>query len=560
MNPKHLFVAGVCAGLLATGCAKEDRRTIIPAGPAGSVAGASASATGGATVRPAAPLSAPRERHTATLLAGGDVLLVGGSGQGGMVLDTAEVCTAAGTVIPTGRLSQRRIHHTATLLPGGRVLVAGGQDAYSGASLRSTEVYDPTSRAFGPGPDMTAARSGHTATLVATAAGTRVLIAGGSTGSASGIPAFLASAETFDPATGAFAALKSAMVQPRGLGVAIVMGGGKVLILGGYTTQGSTLAAAASEVYDPATEQFSPAGRAAAERLEASLVLTAGGSPLVAGGITTAQGVSTTAEVFDVRTSSFLSLRASMLSPRRGHTATSAQAGQVLFAGGYDGSRALGTTEVYSEPAGAVSGSGGFSAGPALGTPRAYHTATLLPSGEVLVCGGESAPAQPMASCERVTLGSTPAAGTGGLPPAYPVPPTAGGFPFPGTGGLPGVQPPGGTIAPAHVCPIGKVGGWTKPGFFGGVWNWITGLFRSAPVIDFISPGAGRAQDLVTITGKHFSKDLADLKVYVGGEDAVIHSLSDTVIVVHVPASARTGEVYVVVKGDKSNTKPFTIL
>ncbi|MBI3077832.1 MAG: S-adenosylmethionine:tRNA ribosyltransferase-isomerase, partial [Deltaproteobacteria bacterium] len=135
-----------------------------------------------------------------TLLAGGDVLLVGGSGQGGMVLDTAEVCTAAGTVIPTGRLSQRRIHHTATLLPGGRVLVAGGQDAYSGASLRSTEVYDPTSRAFGPGPDMTAARSGHTATLVATAAGTRVLIAGGSTGSASGIPAFLASAETFDPA------------------------------------------------------------------------------------------------------------------------------------------------------------------------------------------------------------------------------------------------------------------------------------------------------------------------------------------------------------------------
>lgn len=66
-----------------------------------------------------------------------------------------------------------------TLLPDGRILVAGGGAPSSRegfVALRSTELWDPSTGRFEPGPELAEARAGHTATLLADG---RVLVVGG---------------------------------------------------------------------------------------------------------------------------------------------------------------------------------------------------------------------------------------------------------------------------------------------------------------------------------------------------------------------------------------------
>ncbi len=75
-------------------------------------------------------LNTPRERHTATLLPDGKVLVAGGS-SGAESLDSAELYDpATGKWNATGRLNGPRDAHTAMLLEDGKVLILGGQNAY----------------------------------------------------------------------------------------------------------------------------------------------------------------------------------------------------------------------------------------------------------------------------------------------------------------------------------------------------------------------------------------------------------------------------------------------
>ncbi len=73
---------------------------------------------------------------TATLLANGKVLIAGGFGQGTSVLpilNTAELYdTSTGTFSVTGSMVVPRVRHTATLLADGRVLIVGGTDSSGG--------------------------------------------------------------------------------------------------------------------------------------------------------------------------------------------------------------------------------------------------------------------------------------------------------------------------------------------------------------------------------------------------------------------------------------------
>lgn len=93
--------------------------------------------------RPIAPLSTPRENAAAVFL-DGFVLVSGGTAADGTTLDTFEVYVPSVNRtfrFPDSiRLRIPRADHTATLLPGGRILIVGGRNV-SGGSLSAIEAF-----------------------------------------------------------------------------------------------------------------------------------------------------------------------------------------------------------------------------------------------------------------------------------------------------------------------------------------------------------------------------------------------------------------------------------
>lgn len=104
----------------------------------------------------------PRAQHTATLLADGTILIVGGTDGTDELASAVRYDVATNTWLDAGNMAQPRRGHTATRLDASKVLVAGGTNA-SGV-LATAEVYDITTNAWSGAASMRDARQGHTAT------------------------------------------------------------------------------------------------------------------------------------------------------------------------------------------------------------------------------------------------------------------------------------------------------------------------------------------------------------------------------------------------------------
>ena len=281
----------------------------------------------------------------------------------------------------TGSMVTPRAGHTATLLPDGKVLVAGGDGLVEGVSTASAELYDPSTGAWTATGTMLTPRQDATATLLPDG---KVLVAGG--GRQATEFTWLASAELYDPGTGAWTATGT-MLTPRQGGTATLLRDGKVLVAGG--DDGYGLMSASAELYDPSTGSWTATGTMGTTRSGGTATLLRDGKVLVAGGwangSASASGpVLASAELYDPGSGTW-SVTGSMVRPRAGHTATLLPDGKVLVAGGNNPTETvsvLASAELYDP------GSGSWTATANMLTTGVGFTATLLLDGEVLVAGG----------------------------------------------------------------------------------------------------------------------------------------------------------------------------
>jgi hypothetical protein len=193
----------------------------------------------------------------------GNVLVVGGNGQGSA--EIYDVRTQQFRVV--GSLAVPRSFHTTTLLFDGTVLIAGGFDGTlipdtNPHPTGTTEVFDPPSETFSPGPPLLWKRAGHAATLLADG---RVLLTGGDQERDEVARHFITNqgAEFYDPVQRKTLPAPL-MAAPRYGHEAVLLSDGRVALIGGVATNQAN--GPVAELYNPfsgATDELqSPQGPA----------------------------------------------------------------------------------------------------------------------------------------------------------------------------------------------------------------------------------------------------------------------------------------------------------
>jgi len=181
----------------------------------------------------------------------------------------------------------------------GRVLIAGGYSSDTNSSLTSTEIFDPKTNTFGPGPSLPYSTYGDAGAALS---GGRILVAGGYV-----FPSgeYLDTAAVFSPTTNSFSTVGSLPDHVWGAaGASLPQGRG--LFVGGYDDPGGHSLVAAL-IFDPATNSFSSSGigNLNQARDSAAAATLADGRVLVVGGEDTTGAELKSAELLSVPSNAF---------------------------------------------------------------------------------------------------------------------------------------------------------------------------------------------------------------------------------------------------------------
>jgi hypothetical protein len=324
------------------------------------------------TFRAGPTMSEPRSGHRSVLLLDGRVLITGGAATGNIGTATCEIFDpTTGQLTATAPMSSTRLAHAISLLDDGRVLVSGGFATWQNAASQftatlntvqdSTEIYDPATDTWSPGPVMASRRAGHTQTRLPDG---RILIVAGVNGGITTpyplspnvmiqIPLFTPSCEYFDPATNALSPAPGIPVTNplpnnqfgRGFHAASLLPNGDVLVTGGAATIGQYNVAACTND----CRVLTPSGWVQTASLSTGVAFhtqvtdPATGHAIVMGGFTAEFGFSpATADVGVHDGTTFTSLTPLGEHPvltqpaaaRAAHTCTPLQDGTFLVAGG----------------------------------------------------------------------------------------------------------------------------------------------------------------------------------------------------------------------------------
>jgi hypothetical protein len=356
---------------------------------------------------------APALNQPALPIAGGGVapaadkqlLFVGGSGPAAQRYKSrTEEWEAAGTTFGVGNLSQT------TGLPDGRVLFTGGLDLVTGQPTNAAAVYDPVTQTTTT-LAMGIARAGHGASVMGNG---RVLISGGfEVGDFSNPLALFSglrnSSEIFDPATNTFTPGPN-MLEARAMHTSTTLTNGQVLVAGGLSlipiVNIPTVSATAYK-FNPTTNSFGLPSAFQGGRFFHSAVALSNGKVLLCGGVNLdLTTFLTTLNFADIVVSTRTDCQVYTASPfgfgtfatvngmqegRAGAALAQIPGGGALIAGGFQLALDIPNSQFVFNPTASadvyalnntITGTGPMAA------PRLFPTAVNLPDNTILVVGG----------------------------------------------------------------------------------------------------------------------------------------------------------------------------